>query len=69
MTQEESVAIALLQQEVENLKTEVAQLRSTQQDIRDTMKVGKGMIVALVFLLGSGVLALGEGIKRIFGWE
>ena len=55
-----------MQMEIERLREKQRQLEDQVQEVTTTMKMGKGMVFGIVFILGSAGMALGSGLKRLW---
>lgn len=64
---EQDIKLALLEREVSELEGQLKELKIKQEYLYSAMKTGKGVIIAFVFLLGSGALAVGQSLSRLLG--
>jgi len=55
-----------MQMEIEQLRERQRYLENQVQEVTTTMKMGKGMVFGIVFILGSAGLALGTGLKKLW---
>lgn len=59
--------IAVLKDRMDRLEGKIDKLVDRQESVSNTLTTGKGMILAVAFILGSTALTVGDGIKRVFG--
>ena len=76
MTDSIETKVALLEKETKTLKEELKTEKEAREFLEeklegftDKLKVGKGIIITLLFMLGGAGMALGTGIKHFLGIE
>ena len=74
MTESVETKIALIQQELKSLEDELEEEKASRKELEtelkkvtDKLKIGKGIVITLVFMLGGAGMALGTGIKHWLG--
>ena len=74
MTEPIEIQVALIQQELKSLEDELEEEKAARKELEtelkgvtDKLKVGKGIVITLIFMLGGAGVALGTGIKHWLG--
>ena len=57
--------VAAQQKEIDNLGEGYKDLSTRVDSVTATMRMGKGMLFGIVFVLGSAGIAIGQSLKRL----